>query len=166
MNQQRIIEITADGSHTLFVPGMNEHYHSVNGAIQESTHVFINAGLKHSAKNPVRILEIGFGTGLNALLTLAEVYRNRELAVEYYTMEAYPLLPEVIKQLNYSEQLEGVPAGCFSQLHAVPWDQAVQIIPGFILYKMKGDANTLPFPAGRDLVYYDEFAPETQPDIW
>ncbi|MFR9166286.1 MAG: hypothetical protein ACLVKO_08775 [Dysgonomonas sp.] len=96
-----LIESTADGSHTLFIPEINEHYHSVNGALQESLHVFINAGLKQIPQKDISILEIGFGTGLNAYLTLVEsVHSNKN--INYVGIEKYPLSDCIVKSLNYS----------------------------------------------------------------
>ena len=100
----RELQITADGSHTLFIPEMNEHYHSVNGAAQESMHIFINAGLRSLDKPMVRIMEVGFGTGLNALLSLREsVETGRK--IEYYPAELYPLGDDIVSKLNYGELL-------------------------------------------------------------
>lgn len=96
------LEKTADGSYTLFVPEMDEHYHSVKGALTESEHIFINMGLKHTTIAEPHILEIGFGTGLNAFLTLLEAERNQR-KIHYTTLEKYPLNAEVLQQLNYPE---------------------------------------------------------------
>ena len=101
---KRELQLTADGSHTLFIPEMDEHYHSVNGAVQESRHVFIEAGLHHLERREITILEIGFGTGLNAFLTLldAEACQRK---IHYYSIELYPLGTDVIESLNYGEML-------------------------------------------------------------
>lgn len=99
---KRELQLTADGSHTLFIPEMDEHYHSVNGAVQESRHVFIEAGLHHLERKEIVVLEIGFGTGLNAFLTLldAEVHQRK---IHYYSVELYPLDMDVIESLNYGK---------------------------------------------------------------
>ena len=101
---KRELQLTADGSHTLFIPEMDEHYHSVNGAVQESRHVFIEAGLHHLERREITILEIGFGTGLNAFLTLldAEACQRK---IHYCSIELYPLGTDVIESLNYGEML-------------------------------------------------------------
>ena len=101
---KRELQLTADGSHTLFIPEMDEHYHSVNGAVQESRHVFIEAGLHHLERKEIVVLEIGFGTGLNAFLTLldAEVHQRK---IHYYSVELYPLDMDVIECLNYGEMI-------------------------------------------------------------
>ncbi len=164
-----IIQATADGSHTIFVPALNEHYHSVNGAIQESVHVFIQAGLKQVDRSNIRVLEIGFGTGLNAFLTLREIENGghyREGAVTYYAIEQFPPEPEVIRQLNYAAQAWPEQAALFDTLHAVAWEEAVAVTSRFTLQKMQADARACVFPAGIDLVYFDAFAPEKQPELW
>ena len=161
------LEATADGSHTLFVPALDEHYHSVNGAIQESMHVFIQAGLQQlPSQNSVRILEIGFGTGLNALLTLLYA-REAGVAVHYTALERYPLPSSVTGQLNYPQQL-GVPdaAHLFGQLHAVPWDKETAITPDFTLLKIETDFTSHILTATYDLIYFDAFAPEKQSEMW
>ncbi|MDR1258727.1 MAG: tRNA (5-methylaminomethyl-2-thiouridine)(34)-methyltransferase MnmD [Tannerellaceae bacterium] len=160
------IQQTADGSHTLFVPGINERYHSVNGAIQESLHVFINAGLRHLARERVRILEIGFGTGLNALLSLLEADRTEKLWIEYHAAELYPLPVELAATLNYGELLCPGRKELFDALHTAPWDEYVRITPHFMLHKIEGDCNRCELPGALDLVYFDAFAPDKQPEMW
>jgi tRNA U34 5-methylaminomethyl-2-thiouridine-forming methyltransferase MnmC len=155
------IQLTADGSHTLFIPGMDEHYHSVNGAIQESCHVFIKAGLQRM-KNSVRILEIGFGTGLNAFLTLL----NTDIPVEYYTIELYPLSFDMVCSLNYGQILCPGKEELFLSLHTAAWDTPVHITDLFTLHKIQGDSNTCALPEGIGLVYFDAFAPGKQPGMW
>lgn len=160
------IHQTADGSHTLFIPGINEHYHSVNGAIQESKHVFIHAGLHRLSNDKVRILEIGFGTGLNVLLTLLEAEKMKKSLIEYHTVELYPLPVEITDALNYEEQVCPGRKGLLAALHAAPWDVPVGITNCFILHKIKGDSNYCELPASIDLVYFDAFAPDKQPEMW
>lgn len=168
---ERELQLTADGSHTLFVPSLNEHYHSVNGAVQESLHIFIGAGLHTVGKEELRILEIGFGTGLNAFLTLCEVmqpsgglYRHRH--IDYYTVELYPLGREITGQLNYAERDDLCKALWFEQLHAAPWDRAVELTDRFTLYKIAGDCLSCELPENIDLIYFDAFAPGKQPRLW
>jgi tRNA U34 5-methylaminomethyl-2-thiouridine-forming methyltransferase MnmC len=156
------IQLTADGSHTLFVPEIDEHYHSVNGAIQESYHVFIRAGLQQLTKEKVRILEIGFGTGLNAFLTLL----NTDRPVEYYTVESDPLPFEVIRLLNYAKICCPEKEELFFTLHTTAWNTPVKITELFTLYKIQGDSNTCALPENTDLVYFDAFAPDKQPEMW
>ena len=99
---ERLLQTTADGSHTLYLPAMDEHYHSVNGAIGESEHIFVNAGLRSLAQREIRVLEIGFGTGLNAFLTLREVMADSTWRIVYYAVELYPLPFELATRLNYA----------------------------------------------------------------
>jgi tRNA U34 5-methylaminomethyl-2-thiouridine-forming methyltransferase MnmC len=162
----REIQQTADGSHTLFIPEINEHYHSVNGAIQESVHVFIGAGLRQLPKDKIRILEIGFGTGLNALLTLLEAEKREKSQVEYYAVELHPLPAECIAALNYEEKACPERTGLLESLHSTPWDIPVSITNRFILHKIKGDCQCCELPSSIDLVYFDAFAPDKQPEMW
>ncbi len=159
---KRELEITADGSHPLFVPEMDEHYHSVNGAIQESRHVFIEAGLKQLHNDKIKVLEIGFGTGLNALLTLLEA----KATVEYYAIELYPLSLEIIQSLNYGEIVCPAKKELFLRLHEASWDMETSITPSFTIHKIHGDSNICELPGQLDLVYFDAFAPDKQPEMW
>jgi Uncharacterized conserved protein len=152
-----IIQETADGSHTLYLPEMDEHYHSVNGAINESRHVYIEAGLNHCSKKEIRVLEMGFGTGLNALLTLEEA-EKRNISVHYTSLEKFPLLPEIYTKLNYGERL--------LDLHQTSWEKFVEITPSFSLLKVETDFNSYSFPDNYDVVYYDAFAPDKQEEVW
>lgn len=163
---ERKLEMTADGSHTLFVPAMDEHYHSVNGAVQESLHVFIEAGLRRIGKPEVRILEIGFGTGLNAFLTLRERQQAGIRAVTYYSVERYPLERAVTDALNYGARVWPERQELFAALHAAPWNAPAEIAEGFVLHKIEGDARDCELPADIDLVYFDAFAPDKQPEMW
>jgi tRNA U34 5-methylaminomethyl-2-thiouridine-forming methyltransferase MnmC len=155
------IQLTTDGSHTLFIPEMDEHYHSVNGAVQESYHVFIEAGLQRM-KGRVRVLEIGFGTGLNAFLTLL----HAGVPVEYYTVELYPLPFDVVRSLNYGKIICPGEEELFLSLHTAAWDTPVKITDLFTLHKIQGDSNTCALPGDIGLVYFDAFAPDKQPEMW
>lgn len=159
---ERRIELTADGSATLFVPELDEHYHSMKGAQTESQHIFIDLGLNASIATRPRVLEIGFGTGLNALLTLEAAEENRK-KVHYTGIELYPLPWEVVKQLGYSD------SPFFESLHSAPWEEESVISPYFALQKVQADfTKELPevFQQHFDLVYFDAFAPEKQPEMW
>ncbi|NDW19334.1 SAM-dependent methyltransferase [Dysgonomonas sp. 216] len=159
-------ELTADGSHTLFVPQLDEHYHSVNGAIQESNHVFIESGLKCCPKNEISILEVGFGTGLNALLTL--LYANQtNKQVRYKSYELYPLSQDVIEKLNYRDILLDK-AKFFDDLHKAPWGEEVLLTSNFSLKKISADFTLFEEERANlfDLVYFDAFAPDKQPELW
>jgi tRNA U34 5-methylaminomethyl-2-thiouridine-forming methyltransferase MnmC len=156
---------TEDGSDTLYVPGLDEHYHSVHGAIQESEHIFIGAGFQFLKANPLRILEIGFGTGLNALLTCINAERL-ERKVNYSSIEKYPLQPEVTASLNYPDTLKGDSRRLFELIHGCKWNSFVQITDNFTLHKIEGDLLSLKIEGTFDLVYFDAFGPDKQPEMW
>lgn len=162
---QRELQITADGSHTLFIPSMDEHYHSINGAVQESQHVFIEAGLHRIQKPDIRILEIGFGTGLNALLTLKNMDDHMQ-QITYHTIENYPLDQALIEKLNYGSIVWPEEQHYFKSLHAAPWNEYFKLSDKFILHKIDGDLTTCDYPQNIDLIYFDAFAPDKQPEMW
>ena len=162
---KRELQLTADGSHTLFIPEMNEHYHSVNGAVQESRHVFIEAGLHHLERTEITVVEVGFGTGLNAFLTLSDAEAHRR-KIHYYSVELYPLDADVIESLNYGEMICGGRRDAFQALHQAEWNISVPITEFFELHKIQGDSNTCVLPERIDLVYFDAFAPDKQPEMW
>lgn len=163
---ERLLQTTADGSHTLYLPAMDEHYHSVNGAIGESEHIFVNAGLRSLAQKEIRILEIGFGTGLNAFLTLREAMTDPAWRIVYYAVELYPLPFELATRLNYAGLAWPEGESLFLDLHRAEWEKPTQITDRFVLHKIEGDANRVSLPDGIDLVYMDAFAPEKQPEMW
>ncbi|MBK5722608.1 tRNA (5-methylaminomethyl-2-thiouridine)(34)-methyltransferase MnmD [Dysgonomonas sp. Marseille-P4677] len=168
MSVKPVIELTADGSHTLFVPELGEHYHSINGAIQESIHVFINSGLKCCTKDIVQIFEIGFGTGLNAFLTLLNA-NNCGKKILYTTVEAYPLPDSLIQELNYSQNHSKADQDLYHKLHTVDWGREVEITENFTLTKIKDDFTHFDFSQIKhnvDIVYFDAFAPDKQSDMW
>jgi tRNA U34 5-methylaminomethyl-2-thiouridine-forming methyltransferase MnmC len=163
-----IIKTTDDGSHTLYVPEMDEHYHSTHGAIQESMHVYIDAGLRHCTKADINLLEVGFGTGLNAFLTLLEAEKS-EKQIRYTTLELYPIPEASIAQLNFSDMVDSSRRDSFIKLHTAQWEEWVQISPFFWLKKRKMDLRDLLLSAQeeqQDLIYFDAFAPEKQPEMW
>ena len=134
----RELKITEDGSHTLFVPELNEHYHSTHGAIQEAMHVYINAGFNYFEKEVIHILEIGFGTGLNCFLTLLEAEKQNKQVI-YHSIELYPINQDEIKHLNYTKQIPNSDVSIFEKLHRVEWNQEVKITDNFVLNKLQGD---------------------------
>jgi len=163
MNTQLII--TGDGSHSLYVPGMDEHYHSRFGAMTESKHIFINAGLASLGPGPVSILEVGFGTGLNALLTAIHAEKHH-IAVRYTSLEKYPIDPSIVSQLNYGSLAGEGGQELFSAIHEAQWNTHVGITKWFTLEKRVSDLTTED-PAGvYDLVYFDAFGPDKQPEMW
>lgn len=162
---------TADGSHSLFVPELNETYHSFHGAYRESIHVFMLYGLeawfsRNPDRFPIRIFEVGFGTGLNAWLTLvwAEQYN---VPVLYHTIEPFPLEKEIYSQLNYIEVDTSIYhyAPYFKRMHETPWNEG-RIFSEY--FNMKKDQTTLEeavlYPS--DIVFFDAFAPNKQPELW
>jgi tRNA U34 5-methylaminomethyl-2-thiouridine-forming methyltransferase MnmC len=158
---------TMDGSHTLYLEDIDEHYHSTFGAVQESQHVFILSGFGHCQGHEITVLEIGLGTGLNCYLTLlAAANSNRN--VRYYAIEKFPLPVEILEKLNFGAILPGGDPDLFSRIHSAPWNDVKEIIPGFFLHKMEADilqTNIFDLPSA-DLVYYDAFSPEKQPELW
>lgn len=156
------IEHTADGSATLFVKELDEHYHSVKGALTESNHIFRDSAFLYRADgSPLRLLEVGFGTGLNAAVTamVADVSRP----VHYISLEKYPVPEETLHQLRYDELVD---SSILDKIHSAPWGEEVELVPGFILEKRLSDYISDPLPEGIDVVYFDAFAPEKQPDMW
>ena len=167
MSVKPTIELTADGSHTLFISELDEHYHSVNGAIQESTHVFIDAGLHHCTKDEIHIFEVGFGTGLNAFLTLVD-NQSTSKKIYYNTVEAYPLDTDIISKLNYPQDYSADKQELYYKLHKAAWEQDIQITPNFCLKKIEADFTQFDWSLIRDidLIYFDAFAPDKQSDLW
>lgn len=171
MRELKVIR-TEDGSSSLFLPELNETYHSFHGALGESMHVFIRMGLEHWRQqhrqlSSVSIFEVGFGTGLNALLAF-EAARKHGLAVQYTTLEPFPLDTSITDQLNYGSVVAG---GTFSEIfkamHAAEWEKPVALAPDFVLLKhqQKLENFTNP-PASFDLVFFDAFAPNKQAELW
>lgn len=164
---KREIRTTEDGSSTIYVPELKENYHSTHGAVQESMHVFIDAGLKkvHSVQ-PIKILEMGFGTGLNCLLT----YLNMpETQIEYYAVEKHPVDEAMVKQLNFSENLglNKQQTGFFKWIHTSEWDISTRHTKDkFLLRKSKVDFLQIEPKQKFHLIYFDAFAPEVQPKLW
>lgn len=155
--------LSKDGSSTLFAPDFDEHYHSIHGAIQESMHVFLDAGLNQLSKSEISILEMGFGTGLNALLTA--IYGS-EKHISYTSLEAYPVPPEYVAQLNYAEEIGGEAPRLFSLIHQLPWESFGDVHKTFSLKKVHTFLEAFETDDTFDLVYYDAFAPSSQPDLW
>ena len=162
---ERRVMMTEDGSHTMFENGMEEPYHSTHGALQESMHIFIKQGL-HTVEQPsVRILELGFGTGLNTLLTLNESI-SLHLDIYYHTVEKYPLKDFEYNLLNYEKVIDPSPEGMLYRIHSCPWGEAVKISDQFTLYKEEADFRAMNLPPNINLVYFDAFSPEKQPELW
>ena len=160
-----ILETTEDGSPTRYREDIDEHYHSVKGAIAESAHVYVNSGWLTAAQSvgQVRVFEVGFGSGLNAALT-AEAALNSKIPTEYYSVELYPL-PSPLTDL-YSDALPYRIRDIFQTVNSAPWQQSCQINPYFSLNKIEDNLLTMSLPEGIDVVYFDAFAPEKQPEMW
>ena len=152
-----------DNSHTLFSEKFNEHYHSTFGAINESNHIFIEAGLKHIAKtDDINIFEMGFGTGLNALLTYKFAIDNK-VKINYTTIEAYPIEIEVVEKLNYAE-LCNFDEDIFIKMHKA---EEVKLSEFFTFRKIIGKLEDFKVEKSvSDLVFFDAFSPDTQPELW
>ncbi len=157
--------LTADGSHSVYNQELGKHYHSIFGAVQESEWVYIDLGLEAALTRftgELHIFEMGFGTGLNALLT-ARIALARARRINYTAVEAYPLTLEEARQLNYDQLLTThfLPA-----MHESPWEQPVEIHPYFTLTKRSGTLQDLQLSGQFHLIYYDAFAPTAQPELW
>ena len=159
------LEQTADGSYTLYVPELDEHYHSVKGALTESQHIFIDMGLKHSSIDSPHILEIGLGTGLNCILTLLEAEESQR-HVHYTGIERYPLNEEIIRKLDYPSIIGNKHENKYLAIHQAPWEEDIQLSPWFTLNKIEGDFTHYTFEKKYDIIYFDAFAPEKQPEMW
>lgn len=158
---------TADGSHTIYVPELNEHYHSVNGAVTESKHVYCNNGFSyHPAENPV-VFEAGFGTGLNCLVTALQAELTAR-PVYYITLEKYPLAERFVEKLNYGNLFNEKGMELFRKIHESSWEVPVQITPYFMLLKIKDDLTRTGWrlPQMVDVIYFDAFGPDKQPEMW
>jgi tRNA U34 5-methylaminomethyl-2-thiouridine-forming methyltransferase MnmC len=159
---KRSIVQTNDGSHTIKNELTGDTYHSVHGALQESQHVFLKNGLEfflnqHHAKQ-VNILEVGFGTGLNALLTLQQ---HADIQIQYTTLEPYPLPSEIYQELNYNGKDE------LLALHACDWNEPQKITTNFTLTKLQTTLEHVQLPENFfGVVYFDAFAPSSQPELW
>ncbi len=159
------LQVTGDGSHTLYVESLDEHYHSHFGALTESRHIFINAGLGYCRGESISILEAGFGTGLNALLTALYAEENRK-HVSYVTLEKYPLPDDLLDKLNYAVMTGSRGKWMFDAIHAAAWETPVVLTPRFTICKKKFDLTADTLSGSFDLIYYDAFGPDKQPEMW
>ncbi len=149
--------------------GLQEHYHSVHGALQESRHVFIDQGLALASerKNALSILEVGFGTGLNCLLTVGYL-QKRGMQVRYEALEPFPLTREEVAMINHAEIMgDGLLQVVLNKMHDAPFETDMELAPGFLLRKMNMTIQEARLPSRRfDLVYFDAFGPQVQPECW
>ncbi|MCH1925664.1 tRNA (5-methylaminomethyl-2-thiouridine)(34)-methyltransferase MnmD [Shewanella sp. C32] len=168
------LQLTEDGSHTLYNEELNETYHSTNGAIAEAEYVFIRSGLDAQlphCSDSLAILEIGFGTGLNTLMTLGHICERRATEclpeIRYVSLEPFPIDSGVIARLNYPALLPRLYQSLFTQIHQAAWDQPTQLQTGFSFTKANTTLESYCAAAGSfDLIYFDAFAPNKQPDVW
>lgn len=159
---------TQDGSHSIFSQKYGVSYHSKYGAIQETQHVFIEAGLypKAQLQKNISILDIGFGTGLNAFMTLLEA-EKKGLSIQYQAIEAYPIKVEEAKQLNYPEQLKAsAHSSTFHALHTLDWNEWHDLSKNFQFKKWKCQFEEIAFSKEFDIIYFDAFAPSAQAELW
>ena len=157
--------ISKDGSHTLYRKDIDETYHSRHGAIQEAQHVFIDMGLKEveKSKKEINILEVGFGTGLNALLTCL----NSTSKINYIGLESFPLQDKVLGGLNYDTTVIGNNSQeIFNSIHDAPWETQSPITSLFSINKIENEIQKFGIPQSIDLVYYDAFGPNSQAEMW
>jgi tRNA U34 5-methylaminomethyl-2-thiouridine-forming methyltransferase MnmC len=157
---------TSDGSHSLLNTQLNETYHSVHGARQESMHVFIENGLQYFAESTspaeISVLEVGFGTGLNALLAL-EAASSLKILVRYTTLESHPLEPMIWKQLNFASADQ---SRNFEVLHEAAWASEKFVHDHFCLLKINQTLQEVKFSQNYDVIFFDAFAPSKQPEMW
>ncbi|MEO5642228.1 MAG: tRNA (5-methylaminomethyl-2-thiouridine)(34)-methyltransferase MnmD [Bacteroidia bacterium] len=169
---ERKVTLTEDGSSTVFNSSLKQHYHSIHGAVQESQHVFMRMGWEFSAwpelPGEISILEIGFGTGLNAFLVLLKCTEELNRHVSYTSLEAFPLEEEEFTALNYSTALNFPDRhDKFLALHRAEWEVPTAIANGFTLLKKKIKLEDfIPEQTSFDLIFFDAFSPEAQPELW
>lgn len=167
--------LTEDGSHTLYVRELNEYYHSWFGSLAESKYVYLEQGFhfwcsQHPEQRTLRLLEMGFGTGLNAWLTCLEHKKksDKKRSIHYTSLEIDPLRPEEYEKLNFSSlsPFSSEDHILFNQLHRAKWEQDVCLFPGFTLFKWSESLLEASFAEPYDLVYFDAFGPTVQPELW
>jgi tRNA U34 5-methylaminomethyl-2-thiouridine-forming methyltransferase MnmC len=163
---KREIIRTEDGSTTIRLPEWDECYHSTHGAIQEAYHVFINNGLVLFQEKPVSIMEIGFGTGLNAFITYLEAKKTNQ-EINYVGVEAYPISPAEVVGMNYVSELQAESeSDIFSQMHGSDWEQQISLSQHFNLTKNKLFFEDITYKNKFDLIYFDAFGYRAQPELW
>lgn len=158
---------TSDGSHTIYLPEMDEQYHSVNGAITESNYVYLDKGFNYlDCKNPT-VFEVGFGTGLNCLLTALHAKKEKRETL-YLTIEKYPLLKNITEQLNFGQIISKEAKLLFEKIHECDWNETIKISPYFYLKKINADLKDFEFDQNQNcnLIYFDAFGPDKQPEMW
>jgi len=156
---------TADGSSSIYIPEMDEHYHSSNGAIQEALHVFVENGIKLSDEKQLNIFELGFGTGLNALISM--IYSEGNEKIKYHSIEAYPVDNDLIEGVNYCSLLGLEYQKTFELMHRCSWDMEVEISEYFSLKKIHSKIENYVLQENYyDFIFYDAFGPRAQSEMW
>lgn len=155
---------TGDGSQTLFSQQFDEIYHSRNGALTESQHVFVQYGLRNVNKSFIKVFEVGFGTGLNALLCAHYAHHNG-IRIDYTGVELYPVDDIIANQLSYHIALDNCPIET-NVLHKAPWSERVSLTPNFTLLKIQHSFVDVQLNDSFDVIFFDAFAPEKQPELW
>ena len=166
LSKNRRIITTNDGSHTLLVPELNEQYHSIHGAIKEAEHVFLKMGLDEFVRSnrvSVNVFEVGFGTGLNALLS-AQWATSKQKRLAYTSIEKFPVSKKEFQQLNYGNIVHG--SEIYTKITDAKWNDFTTISNAFKLRKLKLDLRKDTLPNGFDVVFFDAFAPNKQPELW
>lgn len=157
------IQKTKTGESTLYIASIDETYHSRNGAISEALHVFLKEGMQRTTGN-IELLEIGFGTGLNALIT-AQYAAKTGRKVQYHTLEPFQVPFDLIQKIDYGKLLED--PTLFAQLHDAPWEEKIKISEYFTLHKTTQKLEYVTLITNRyDVLYFDAFAPKKQPELW
>ncbi len=161
------IYTTSDGSHTLYDEDLDEHYHSTKGALQESKHVFIQTGLLSAlgSSHQLNVLEVGLGTGLNAVLTAIEG-EQRQVRIHYQALEPYPVHAATVRELNFDDRISENAAAIFDQVLTASPNQLVRINDYFSFKWFRTTLEAINLEDDFDLVYFDAFAPSKQPEIW
>lgn len=163
---KRVVVHTADGSTSIHLPELNESYHSKHGAIQEAQHVFIKNGLDLFQNQTISILEIGFGTGLNAFITLLESPK-RQLTIQYTGVEAYPITLTEVQAMNYVAELHAQDqAHVFDEMHSCAWEKRIFLSPTFSVCKRQQRIQDIADEGIFNLIYFDAFGYRVQPELW
>lgn len=161
---KREIQVTKDGSKTLYIPEMDESYHSHHGTLIESQHIFIDNGLKALNKDAINLLEIGFGTGLNAITSYT--YSEKMDHIYYDGLELYPVQKEIIDEIDHERFLNDEEKKAFKKMHDIEWGISHGISDQFTLRKIQSDFTTHEYDRLYDLIYFDAFAPNKQEEMW
>jgi tRNA U34 5-methylaminomethyl-2-thiouridine-forming methyltransferase MnmC len=165
---RREIKVTGDGSKTLFIPEWDENYHSSHGAVQEAKHVFLKYGLGEIVyKNEINVFEVGFGTGLNAILTYEYAIEN-QLKINYDSIEAFPITSEEVELLDYVSLFDNQETkGIYLQMHSCAWDEPIKVSENFTLTKIHNKLEQHVLIQNQyDIIFFDAFGPRVQEGMW